>query len=142
MSVSIEESPAEADPPHKSLAEEKLSGNGKGAVQEDVVDAGLPVHGATGGDISKCPYYAAKMTPQTKQEQQRNPAASRGPPQDITWKHAAADCDSCKASEEQHFPVLPGTTLPVRTAQVFNMGEERRRTAFRDASTSGASPMV
>ncbi|CAB1436037.1 unnamed protein product [Pleuronectes platessa] len=35
---------------------------------------------------------------------------------------------------------LPGTTLPMRTAQVFNMGEERRRTAFRSASTSGASP--
>ncbi|XP_060945613.1 heme oxygenase 2 [Limanda limanda] len=31
-------------------------------IQEDVLDAGLPVHGATGGDISKCPYYAAKMT--------------------------------------------------------------------------------
>ncbi|CAB1431661.1 unnamed protein product [Pleuronectes platessa] len=33
----------------------------RGAIQEDVLDAGLPVHGATGGDISKCPYYAAKM---------------------------------------------------------------------------------
>ncbi|CAB1422448.1 unnamed protein product [Pleuronectes platessa] len=33
-----------------------------GAFQEDVLDAGLPVHRATGGDISKCPYYAAKMT--------------------------------------------------------------------------------
>ena len=31
-------------------------------------------------------------------------------------------------------------SLPVRTAKVFNMGEERRRTAFRSASTSGASP--
>ncbi|CAB1426214.1 unnamed protein product [Pleuronectes platessa] len=38
------------------------------------------------------------------------------------------------------FLVLPGTTLPVRTAQVFNMGEERRRSAFHSASTSGASP--
>ncbi|CAB1456237.1 unnamed protein product [Pleuronectes platessa] len=39
----------------------------------------------------------------------------------------------------QRFLVLPGTTLPVRTAQVFNMGEERRWTAFQGASTSGAS---
>ncbi|KAK5914054.1 hypothetical protein CgunFtcFv8_008521 [Champsocephalus gunnari] len=30
-------------------------------IQEDVLDAGMPVHGATGGDISKCPYYSAKM---------------------------------------------------------------------------------
>ncbi len=30
-------------------------------IQEDVLDAGMPVHGAMGGDISKCPYYAAKM---------------------------------------------------------------------------------
>nr|XP_057904777.1 heme oxygenase 2 [Doryrhamphus excisus]XP_057904778.1 heme oxygenase 2 [Doryrhamphus excisus]XP_057904779.1 heme oxygenase 2 [Doryrhamphus excisus] len=29
--------------------------------KEDVLDAGMPVHGAMGGDISKCPYYAAKM---------------------------------------------------------------------------------
>ncbi|CAB1455432.1 unnamed protein product [Pleuronectes platessa] len=35
--------------------------------------------------------------------------------------------------------VLPGTTLPVRTAKVFTMGEERRRSAFHSASTSGAS---
>lgn len=30
-------------------------------IQEDVLDAGMPVHGSTGGDISKCPYYNAKM---------------------------------------------------------------------------------
>ncbi|KAK5856280.1 hypothetical protein PBY51_007888 [Eleginops maclovinus] len=30
-------------------------------IQEDVLDAGVPVHGAMGGDISKCPYYSAKM---------------------------------------------------------------------------------
>ncbi|XP_034075462.1 heme oxygenase 2 [Gymnodraco acuticeps] len=30
-------------------------------IQEDVLDAGMPVHGAMGGDISKCPYYSAKM---------------------------------------------------------------------------------
>ncbi|KAF0032707.1 hypothetical protein F2P81_014997 [Scophthalmus maximus] len=30
-------------------------------IQEDVLDAGMPVHGAMGGDISKCPYYTAKM---------------------------------------------------------------------------------
>ncbi|KAM8845490.1 heme oxygenase 2 isoform 2-T4 [Spinachia spinachia] len=29
-------------------------------IQEDVLDAGMPVHGAMGGDINKCPYYAAK----------------------------------------------------------------------------------
>lgn len=29
-------------------------------IQEDVLDAGMAVHGA-GGDISKCPYYAAQM---------------------------------------------------------------------------------
>lgn len=29
------------------------------SIQEEVLDAGMPVHGA-GGDISKCPYYAAK----------------------------------------------------------------------------------
>ncbi|CAB1429651.1 unnamed protein product [Pleuronectes platessa] len=40
----------------------------------------------------------------------------------------------------RRFLVLPGTTLPVRTAKVFNMGEERRRSAFHSASTSGASP--
>jgi len=27
-------------------------------IQEEVMDAGVPVHGA-GGDVSKCPYYAA-----------------------------------------------------------------------------------
>ena len=27
------------------------------SIQEEVLDAGMPVHGA-GGDISKCPYYA------------------------------------------------------------------------------------
>lgn len=30
-------------------------------IQEDVLDAGMSVHGSMGGDISKCPYYAAKM---------------------------------------------------------------------------------
>ncbi|XP_061830177.1 heme oxygenase 2 [Nerophis lumbriciformis] len=30
--------------------------------QEEVSDTGMPVHGAMGGDISKCPYYSAKMT--------------------------------------------------------------------------------
>lgn len=32
-------------------------------IQEEVMDAGMPVHGAhgTGGDINKCPYYAAQM---------------------------------------------------------------------------------
>ncbi|XP_067089195.1 heme oxygenase 2 [Osmerus mordax] len=29
-------------------------------IQEEVLDAGMPVHGATDGDINKCPYYAAK----------------------------------------------------------------------------------
>lgn len=37
---------------------EELEEIGK-TFQEDVLDAGMPVHGATGGDISKCPYYAA-----------------------------------------------------------------------------------
>lgn len=39
---------------------EELEEIGK-TIQDDVLDAGMPVHGATGGDISKCPYYAAKM---------------------------------------------------------------------------------
>ncbi|CAB1430215.1 unnamed protein product [Pleuronectes platessa] len=39
----------------------------------------------------------------------------------------------------RRFLVLPGTTLPVRTAQVFNIGEERRR-GIHSASTSSASP--
>lgn len=39
---------------------EELEEMGKN-IQEDVLDAGMPVHGAMGGDISKCPYYAAKM---------------------------------------------------------------------------------
>ena len=30
-------------------------------IQEEVLDAGMPVHGAMDGDINKCPYYAAKM---------------------------------------------------------------------------------
>ncbi|XP_041720170.2 heme oxygenase 2 [Coregonus clupeaformis] len=32
-------------------------------IQEEVMDAGMPVHGAhgTGGDLNKCPYYAAQM---------------------------------------------------------------------------------
>lgn len=29
-------------------------------IQEEVLDAGMPAHEAMGGDISKCPYYAAK----------------------------------------------------------------------------------
>ena len=29
------------------------------SLPEEVMDAGLPVHGA-GGDVNKCPYYAAK----------------------------------------------------------------------------------
>lgn len=29
-------------------------------IQEDVLDGG-PIHGHMQGDISKCPYYAAKM---------------------------------------------------------------------------------
>lgn len=39
---------------------EELEEIGK-TIQEDVLDAGMPVHGAMDGDISKCPYYAAKM---------------------------------------------------------------------------------
>ncbi|XP_061568475.1 heme oxygenase 2 [Cololabis saira] len=39
---------------------EELEEIGK-TFQEDVLDAGMAVHGATGGDISKCPYYAAQM---------------------------------------------------------------------------------
>ncbi|XP_070836901.1 heme oxygenase 2 [Chaetodon trifascialis] len=39
---------------------EELEEIGK-TIQEDVLDAGVPVHGAMGGDISKCPYYATKM---------------------------------------------------------------------------------
>lgn len=39
---------------------EELEEIGK-TFQEDVLDAGMPVHGAMDGDISKCPYYAAKM---------------------------------------------------------------------------------
>lgn len=39
---------------------EELEEIGK-TIQEEVLDAGMPVHGAMGGDISKCPYYAAKM---------------------------------------------------------------------------------
>ncbi|KAM3598691.1 uncharacterized protein V6R79_021323 [Siganus canaliculatus] len=39
---------------------EELEEMGK-TIQEDVLDAGMPVHGAMGGDISKCPYYAAQM---------------------------------------------------------------------------------
>lgn len=39
---------------------EELEEIGK-TIQEDVLDAGTPVHGAMGGDINKCPYYAAKM---------------------------------------------------------------------------------
>ncbi|KAM4716836.1 heme oxygenase 2 isoform 1-T1 [Anableps anableps] len=39
---------------------EELEEIGK-TIQEDVPDAGVPVHGEMGGDINKCPYYAAKM---------------------------------------------------------------------------------
>lgn len=39
---------------------EELEEIGK-TIQDDVLDAGMPVHGTMGGDISKCPYYAAKM---------------------------------------------------------------------------------
>ncbi|XP_013865539.1 heme oxygenase 2 [Austrofundulus limnaeus] len=39
---------------------EELEEMGK-TIQEDVLDAGIPAHGEMGGDISKCPYYAAKM---------------------------------------------------------------------------------
>uniref|UniRef100_A0A1A8CR97 heme oxygenase (biliverdin-producing) n=1 Tax=Nothobranchius kadleci TaxID=1051664 RepID=A0A1A8CR97_NOTKA len=39
---------------------EELEEFGK-TIQEDVLDAGMAVHGAVGGDISKCPYYTAKM---------------------------------------------------------------------------------
>ncbi|XP_051244982.1 heme oxygenase 2 [Dicentrarchus labrax] len=39
---------------------EELEEIGK-TIQEEVLDAGMPVHGAMGGDISKCPYYTAKM---------------------------------------------------------------------------------
>ncbi|CAB1421245.1 unnamed protein product [Pleuronectes platessa] len=47
----------------------------------------------------------------------------------------------CACVWPRRFLVLPGTTL-VRTAKVFNMGEERRRRAFHSASTSGASPRL
>lgn len=39
---------------------EELEEIGK-TIQDDLLDAGIPVHGTMGGDISKCPYYAAKM---------------------------------------------------------------------------------
>lgn len=39
---------------------EELEEVGK-TIQDDLLDAGMPVHGTLGGDISKCPYYAAKM---------------------------------------------------------------------------------
>ncbi|XP_034395030.1 heme oxygenase 2 isoform X2 [Cyclopterus lumpus] len=39
---------------------EELEEIGKN-IQEDVLDAGMSVHGAVGGDVSKCPYYTAKM---------------------------------------------------------------------------------
>lgn len=39
---------------------EELEEIGKN-IQEDVLDAGMSHHGAMGGDISKCPYYTAKM---------------------------------------------------------------------------------
>ncbi|CAB1448188.1 unnamed protein product [Pleuronectes platessa] len=59
----------------------------------------------------------------------RKPVAATPPPQEIM----------CLCVWLRRFLVLPGTTLPVRTAKVFNMGEERRRSAFHSASTSGAS---
>ncbi|XP_053707689.1 heme oxygenase 2 [Synchiropus splendidus] len=39
---------------------EELEEIGK-TIKDEVLDAGMPVHGEMGGDISKCPYYAAKM---------------------------------------------------------------------------------
>ncbi|KAL7834014.1 hypothetical protein AOLI_G00289740 [Acnodon oligacanthus] len=39
---------------------EELQEIGKG-IKEEVQDIGFPAHGDMGGDISKCPYYAAKM---------------------------------------------------------------------------------
>lgn len=39
---------------------EELEEIGK-TIQDELLDAGMPVHGTLGGDISKCPYYAAKM---------------------------------------------------------------------------------
>lgn len=39
---------------------EELEEIGK-SIKDEVLDAGMPVHGDMGGDISKCPYYAAKM---------------------------------------------------------------------------------
>ncbi|CAB1455424.1 unnamed protein product [Pleuronectes platessa] len=59
----------------------------------------------------------------------RQPVAATPPPQEIMFLCVWV----------RRFLVLPGTTLPVRTAKVFTMGEERRRSAFHSASTSGAS---
>ncbi|XP_019734824.1 heme oxygenase 2 [Hippocampus comes] len=39
---------------------EELEEIGK-TFQEEVSEDGMPIHGDTGGDISKCPYYASKM---------------------------------------------------------------------------------
>ncbi|KAK1802363.1 hypothetical protein P4O66_022026 [Electrophorus voltai] len=39
---------------------EELQETGKG-IKEEVQDSGVPAHGDMGGDISKCPYYAAQM---------------------------------------------------------------------------------
>ncbi|XP_066509849.1 heme oxygenase 2-like isoform X2 [Hoplias malabaricus] len=39
---------------------EELQEIGK-SIKEDVQDISFPAHGGMGGDISKCPYYAAKM---------------------------------------------------------------------------------
>lgn len=39
---------------------EELEEIGK-TFQEEVSEEGMPIHGDTGGDISKCPYYASKM---------------------------------------------------------------------------------
>ncbi|CAB1453425.1 unnamed protein product [Pleuronectes platessa] len=58
----------------------------------------------------------------------RKPVAAT-PPQEIM----------CLCVCLRRFLVLPGTTLPVRTAKVFTMGEERRRSPFHSTSTSGAS---
>ncbi|CAB1454092.1 unnamed protein product [Pleuronectes platessa] len=103
-----------------------------------MLDAGLPVHGAMGGDISKCPYYAAKMTASsgTAYAGQLTMAVLRHPTgQPVILLLGEGEGER----ERERFPVLPGTTLPVRTAQVFNMCEEGRRTAFQGTSTSGAS---
>ena len=39
---------------------EELEEIGK-TLKDEVMDAGMPVHGEMDGDINKCPYYTAKM---------------------------------------------------------------------------------